>query len=160
MININIINQKVNPNLALNTSDQWSDWFSWGGSGENFVQQFQQVYLDRTVKAGDVLTFSFEFEVQKRTILDNINWMWFPQSSPPSDTVKNITGWGITIKNDIPHSDLGVTYNVGQLDTRYDGNTFSFGLRIDNTEAVCRFRKLKVEYGTEATLWVPNKLIV
>lgn len=80
-------------------------------------------------------------EFFKIEVLDNTKQLWFPQSAPPSDTVKNITGWGITVANDIPKRILGVIFNSGQLDTIYDGN--SFGLRLDYIKG--RFRKIKME---------------
>lgn len=138
-------------NLALNTSDEWSGWFNVGDLNVMNATFSKKVQLCSTVQKDTYFAFSIEIEfkdIEQTTDASKEAFLLY------QETNGGISGW--TGKN--YEAEDGVYYLKYTSKAVRTSDVFTFQFRCDYTTAKLRYRKLKVEYGTQPTPYVQNGL--
>ena len=146
-------------NLVLNTSGEWSDWWT-PGTGTNKTKVFGSVDLtEYGLSTEDKVAFQIIYEVQNMTAgsfygQGSVNGVWSGDThfnNPWTNVIeKVIANWnGVAEKSYI--------WTVSEKAVTTGSIKFELGMRVDNAnaEAQIRWKCLKVELGTIPTAWSP-----
>lgn len=143
-------------NLALQTSDEWSGWIDIGDFNTFNYTFGKNVQLCNTVEKDRNITFSIEIELKDYDITED-------DSKQPKLILQGgnngITSFdlGKALGDKIQARD-GVYYIKQTMKAIRASDIFKFQIMLDYCIAKFRYRKLKVEYGTQPTPYIKNAL--
>ena len=144
-------------NLAVGTSDEWSEWMKPEYDAENKCFALAYAYLGEK-KVGDYFTCQFEVEFSDVTATPDQTWR-FLTNGPVDDSweITNIWNPEFVKIYDIPAN--GVYKYVKAVQITEDNvlsTKFRLGVRCDYwATGSFRVRNIKVEKGASATEWTP-----
>lgn len=146
-------------NLALGTSDEWSNWVIPNADSLNQTHVANYAYLSDTKQIGDEYTVSIEIEFSGVDVGTGGSFLFRTQGSVDDTWSKNNIWAHNLLNTKTPLSD-GVYrfFLTTKIDSsNIDATRFDCGFRADywNGTGKYRYRKIKVEKGSKPTDWSP-----
>lgn len=149
-------------NLAIGTSDEWSEWWTPGAGDPDLVHVFSYAYLPVDKSVGDLYTVSLDVEWTKFTpSADGTFYLGFKGDVDDAYTVENFLLKDFPVLSSESLAEAGtkhITMTVSvETEPQCTANKFGIGMECDFSDGTgqVRIKSLKVEKGNIPTDWTP-----